>query len=485
MKTLFIYIAIIFLPLIANAQDYNMDNILGKENAALLNFQKEFSTDADQVDYLRQVGRRLELQLDEHPFHYRFYLVKDEVPSSYSLPGGYVYITTGLIPVLQNEDELAYILAHEMMHAQMRHHIKRCEQGVIPDVVAIPGNLLTTANRKLGTLVNAPINKYEAIVFHSYGRKFENDADKEGIALMAKAGYDPHAMFSALDRISKYIEISSQEVKDRSFFAEHPQVADRIQAVDKTLAELDWEPQSPIHHQFFAEFDGILLGNNPYDGVLLENQYLNPEYDFCVEFPAGWSATHIKSDVGAYDAKNNSAILVTLDIPTHTPKDAGDLFVQRLGNKCKTRLVNAENYSLNGEDAYKVSFECKSNGRKLQASIIWVRLEDKLVRLMGVSPEYMAKHVEQTALSLRSLTINEMLTFNANYYQVVNAREGENLEALCNRLGDGVNKEMVALINAKDNNEMLKAGEPIKIVVEQEYGLEYDYNDARHMIVSL
>lgn len=489
MKTLYISLIILMLPLIGNAQDLGLDFILGQENATLIDSYMELSTDDTKVNYIENVGKRLITELDDCSYYYQFQLVEDEIPNAFSLPGGYVYITTGLLPLLQNEDELAYILAHEIIHTKNRHHVRQLDKGIMPDVVAIPGNLLTTADRRLGCLVNAPINEYEAIIFHSYGNKFEYEADIESVKLLAKAGYNPNAMGNVLNRITKVIDLEPEQLKEKSFFAAHPATEDRLRKISKTLLALDCNSILTVSDDFVAKFDGTLLGNDPNNGVLINNQYLHPIYNFSVDLPENWSAIHAKTDVGAYDKENNTAILLTLDAPEYTPQSAGELFVNRLHRRCKTKLQSAGEYSVNGKEAYKVSFECKSISGTLQASIIWVKLDGKLVRLVGVYPENMSQYIDETAQSLRSLTNNEMLSFYAKHFQVVEAQDGESLEELSCRLGNKLDLEMTGLINAKDKNELLKAGESVKIVLDVDYGFDYqddiNNNDFSHSIVSL
>ena len=238
--------------------------------------------------YLTKVVNRLVSKLDKPLFDYKIQIVPDMSPNAFALPGGHLYITTGMIPILQNEDELACIMGHEVIHSNNRHSVQQIKKSILPKLLEVPGNLIGVLNEDLGDTFNKPIETSNKLLFASYGRKFETEADDEGVELAAKAGYDPYGMISSLSRLSKTIEVATNRAEEKSYFNDHPYTPDRTAAIENKMATLKNVPKKAISSSFLYEFDGILFGNDPSLGVTQENTFLHPELNFLIEFPKDW-----------------------------------------------------------------------------------------------------------------------------------------------------------------------------------------------------
>ena len=180
-KASLLVITVLFLPLILYSQSIELDKELGEQNAKMVELQMGIYEDVEKTEYIRRIGNRLISQLEDPLFDYQFHLVPDMAPNAFALPGGYVYVTTGLIPILESEDELGCILAHEIIHANSRHSIKQLKKSILPRLLEVPGNLIGLLNKDLGALFNAPIQTSNALLLASYSRGFETEADIEGI----------------------------------------------------------------------------------------------------------------------------------------------------------------------------------------------------------------------------------------------------------------------------------------------------------------
>ncbi len=141
-------------------------------------------------------------------FEFKFHLVDMEEPNAFALPGGHIYVTRGILPLIQTEDELAGIIGHEIMHVIQRHSVKQFNREIVPAVLKVPGNIINAITfSRLGNIINVPIDIIASPFIAKYSRKHEKEADDLGIDLAARAGYDPAQLANALERLSKEIEV--------------------------------------------------------------------------------------------------------------------------------------------------------------------------------------------------------------------------------------------------------------------------------------
>ena len=469
MKRSVFFIVMMLYPLLFFAQSILLDQALGEENAAMVEAQMGIYIDEEKTEYLRKVGNRLVSQLEEPLFEYQFHIVTDMSPNAFALPGGYLYVTTGLLPILESEDELACIVAHEIIHSNNRHSVQQLKKSILPSLLEVPGNLLGVLNEDLGAIFNAPIQTSNALLLSSYSRKYETEADEEGIQLAAKAGYNPDAMIKALSRLSKTVEFATGNEEQKSYFSDHPYTPDRTEAIEQQLAVLDWQQKAPISKNFLYAFDSVLFGNSPNKGVIRENQFLHPDLDFTIQFPKDWNIDNQPSNVGAYHPDQQAAVFVSIDDPELSPEQAGQKFIENMDSEYESKMTDANPYNFKGKDGYLVSFTDEVEAVTMFAYILWIPLEDKLFKLIGIAPIEYKPSLEKTASSLRVLTKEEKRSFKINLLRIVKARNSETIKTLSARVGNILNEELTAIINDKTEDEKSKKDELVKVVLSYNY----------------
>ena len=124
------------------------------------------------------IGQKLVSRLKNNPFEFKFFLADSPEPNAFALPGGYVYVTRGILPLVQTEDELAGIMAHEIIHVTERHSVKHMRRGLLGGVLQLPGNLINTVTRtQIGNILTTPIALTSKVFIAKYSRGQEREAD--------------------------------------------------------------------------------------------------------------------------------------------------------------------------------------------------------------------------------------------------------------------------------------------------------------------
>ncbi|MCC6767116.1 MAG: M48 family metalloprotease [Deltaproteobacteria bacterium] len=182
--------------------------------------------------YLRDIGTRLVARLDTERFPYRFYVVRDASLNAFAVPGGYVYVHSGLVLGVASEGELAGVLAHEIVHVGSHHAVRQQEKTALISYGTLLGLFLAIVHPALGAGALAAGTAAEL----KYQREFEQEADTIGLELMAPAGFDPAGMPTFLRRVLREQRLNPARVPP--YFLSHPLTEDRVAALEQRVGSL-------------------------------------------------------------------------------------------------------------------------------------------------------------------------------------------------------------------------------------------------------
>src|SRR5439155_13357366 len=163
-------------------------------------------------------------------FEYRFYVVQHPALNAFAVPGGYVFVFSGLLARLANDDELAGVLGHETGHVAAHHILRQQQQGQAWTAAALLGVLLSAVNPVIGAAAVGAAQTAQL----KYSREFEQEADYLGLRYASAAGYDPHALGSFFKTLLAESRVNPAGVP--AYMLSHPVTEDRIAHVDTTIA---------------------------------------------------------------------------------------------------------------------------------------------------------------------------------------------------------------------------------------------------------
>jgi len=143
------------------AQGISYDKKLGAENAILVEQEMGIYHHDSLSRLVNAVGQKLVSRLKNNPFEFKFFLVDSPEPNAFALPGGYIYVTRGILPLIQTEDELAGIMAHEIIHVTERHSVKQMRKGVIGGVLQLPGTVIKCLEHTSRVIVKSVYRKIQ------------------------------------------------------------------------------------------------------------------------------------------------------------------------------------------------------------------------------------------------------------------------------------------------------------------------------------
>lgn len=209
------------------------DVALGRRNAAQIEKQMPMLHDAQVLQYINGLGKKLaSFAPNDLPVYvWQFRVVNTNDINAFALPGGFVFVNRGTIVAAQDEAELAGVMAHEIGHVVMRHGTHQAsEKGLVEAPLSILGAILGSSGSIVGGLTRAGIGFGINSIFLKNSRDIEAQADEVGTYILYRAGYDPHAM-------AQFFQILQQKYPQQTiqFFSDHPNPGDRIKNVNEEI----------------------------------------------------------------------------------------------------------------------------------------------------------------------------------------------------------------------------------------------------------
>ena len=244
--------------------------------------------DARLQGYVEQLGRKLASTTARAGEPWTFTVLDSDVVNAFAVPGGYVYVTRGLLALAKDEAEVAGVLAHEIAHITARHSAQRQTRQTIAGILAA-GVGLVFGNDTLAQLAGLG----GTAVVASYSREQELEADQLGVETLHRAGYDPFAMATFLETLRRDSQYAGLRSGNRGgggfdFFASHPATEERVQrAADlaRAIPAGGARPRDP----YLAAVDGMVYGDSPENGYVRDRTFAHPQLGIAFTVPQGYS----------------------------------------------------------------------------------------------------------------------------------------------------------------------------------------------------
>ncbi|MCX6558092.1 MAG: M48 family metallopeptidase [Candidatus Aminicenantes bacterium] len=232
-------------------------------------------------DYINGVGQKMVPYSHRPNLKYHFAVLDTAVVNAFAAPGGYIYVTRGILALMGSEAELAVVLGHEMGHVAARHSMKQLSGQLLAQVGLAVGSILSKDIRKLAWLAGIGMQ----LLFLKFSRSDEYQADSLGIGYARQARYAPGEMlrfFTALENMSA----DSGGHGLPTFLSTHPMTSDRIAKVRELVSSQDAR-LAVKSEPYLSKLDGMVYGDNPKQGFLENGVFYHPEMAFQFAIPIG------------------------------------------------------------------------------------------------------------------------------------------------------------------------------------------------------
>ena len=422
----------------------------------------EFGLYDDQAlaDYIDHLGQSLAAVSHRTNLDYTFRLLDTPVLNAFAVPGGYVYVTRGILAYMNSEDELAGVMGHEVGHVAARHSAKQMSKGV----VASGFGLFTAISRVLPRVGSILLMPGELLLL-KYSRSDEIQADRLGVEYATKLGYNARDMsnfFQTLDRMA------AGEEQTPGFLSTHPNPGDRYTKVNELTTEwqekIDYQPLNLDPDDFLRRIDGIVYGGDPRQGFVDGNMFYHPELGFQIPIPSKWKVANAATYILIVSEKEDAYVQLSLG-EASSPAEAADAFMEEGG----IQLIRREPGFVNGLPAELVESMAGSGSDQIRILSYFIAKDDHVYVLHGVTatalyPGYVSKFVH-TMEGFESVTDPAILSISPRRVRVKPAPRDGRFDEVARALG--VSKDDmddVVSMNGRLPDDEVRRGDLIKII---------------------
>jgi len=298
-----------------------------------------------------------------------------------ALPGGYVYVTRGMLSHLNNEDQLATVLAHEIGHVAARHAARQAWQQQISQGLLLGGALLgQVAGLPAQDILNLG-GMATQMLFLRYSREDELEADKLSVEYASLAGYDPRQVIPFFQALNRIEQKEGQSVP--GFLSTHPNPGDRIQRI-RELAPASVAKRITADSRYLNEIDGLVVGEDPRQGFVERDVFYHPGLRFRFPVPRGFKVVNQPTQVIMVENQNH-AILGFTSTQERSLESAAARFLNQPG----LRVLERGPRRSGGFPAYAALADGKmDNGQVVRVMIYFIEYHGSIYNFVGyTSPQ--------------------------------------------------------------------------------------------------
>ncbi len=412
-------------------------------------------------DYVNGVGQKLAKQSHRPGLQYHFTVLDSPEVNAFALPGGYVYITRGILAYLNSEAEMAAVLGHEIGHVTARHGVRQQSAAQAANIGLTIASIFVP---EIGSNVGQQLsNVIGGALLSGYGREHELEADRLGAQYLARADYDPQAIISILRTLKnqelKDIELAKQEGREprrySGLFATHPDNDTRLKQVVGEADKL--APPAPFEgrEEFLRNIDGLVFGDSSDQGVVRNNRFYHADLGIALSFPETWQVHNLPDALVAVSPGGEVTMQMKMDQePRGTPAEYAHRLV---GYGAQTQLLD-----LNGLPAATFELSNTMGGVVYKDKYAYILVAQARAR-GGLSAHRDA--IFDTVRSFHTLTAEERKLVRPLSIRVINVRAGETYAKLAKGSPLGKSAEAyLRLMNAQYPDGEPHAGQAVKIV---------------------
>lgn len=445
------------LMLVSESQEINLGRGYDQDVVASIGLY----ADSGLQRWIQQFGARLAATSERPKLPWTFRVVDDPVVNAFALPGGYIYVTRGILAHVNSEAELAGVVGHEIGHVTARHSVSQMSKQQLAQLGLAIGTIASPEFERYAGLASAGLG----VLFLKYSRDDESQADELGLRYMRRANYDAREMphvFEMLTRVSQ----AQGGGRVPQWLATHPDPENRRGRIEQEIAAgpQDFAGTAVNRDTYLRRLDGLVFGDDPREGYFKGSQFFHPTLRFQMSFPDGWTTSNGKQAVQAVSPQKDAAVELTL-AKEASAAAASQAFLSQKGftSGIPTRT------SIGGLPGISAAFAATTDNGTLRGTALFVEYGGAVYRLVGYAtearwPAYQPV-AERTLGSFARLTDPAALGVQPQRISVVRAERRTSIAELARQRPSPAPVATLALLNQVEPDTPLESGRLVKWVV--------------------
>jgi predicted Zn-dependent protease len=438
---------------------------IGRQNHEQIRQQMGVYNDPELQRYVAEIGARLVRESHRPNLPWTFTVVDEAAVNAFALPGGFIYLTRGILPFLRNEAELAGVLGHEIGHVDARHSAEAYSKQLGAGLGLAVASVLAPQTQAFQGLAGAGLE----VLFLKYGREAELESDRLGVTYASTLGWDPRGVPGMLNTLARIENSSGTRRGIPNWALTHPPAADRVARVQEAVAAAPPSATSTNAAAFERHLDGLVYGDSREKGIVRGNEFLHPIMRFSLRFPEGWEIVNGAEQVVAQPDEQQGNRAMILQLAERTAGSIEQVATSQM-REGGWRQVSGQRTQVNGLDAYVGTYEGVSGETPVIVQAAHVRSGNQVFVVAGIATPQVFQSASRTFSSaigsFRALSQQEADRIQANRLDFYVVRPGDTWESIAkSRSGGAITASMAAIMNGNDPGTSPRPGERIRIVV--------------------
>jgi predicted Zn-dependent protease len=448
------------ISLISPSQEIQMGAQADKDVESSMGYYDDPALNA----YIDQVGQKLASVTEEPSLAWHFHVVDSPEVNAFALPGGYIYVTRGILAVVNNEAQLAGVMGHEEGHVTARHSAQQATNAQLANLGLGLGSIFSSSIRQYAGLAGQGLQ----LLFLSFSRSNETQADELGVRYTSRANWDPREIPATYQALGRLQAKSGSAVPN--FLATHPDPGNREQTTrqlaEQAIAGKDPKSLRVGTADYKAKIVGLVYGDDPRQGFFENGTFYHPGLRFQVTFPSGWKTLNSRSSVTAASADQKRAIQLSVVPSQGTASPSA--YVQALQQKNVAQVTGGGEQRVNGWPAWVGTVNTQnSDGTVSSLALAVVQRESgSYYQFIGAPGNGIANEFGSVLQSFREVSDPAKLDRQPDRLQLVTvSRSGQTVQSVAQSVKNlAVSVDDVAFLNNMETTTPVPQGYQLKVV---------------------
>ena len=410
--------------------------------------------------YVRDLGHEMAAVSERPDLPWTFRVVDEPMINAFALPGGFIYMTRGILAHFNSEAQLAAVMGHEIGHVTARHSVNQLSRQQLASLGLGIGSILSPEVAQFRGLLGAGMQ----LAFLRFSRNDERESDMLGLRYMTEVGYDPREaaeVFRMLSRAS-----GGEGSGPPEWLSTHPNPENREERIHELIAEMDVNPDAMTvdRAEYLQRLDGVVYGPDPRNGYFQGSTFLHPELRFRLSFPGGWQTVNQARAVVGQPEGGGAVMGLTL-AEEGSAEEGLQAFLSQEGLEAGT----TERRAINGHPAAWGRFRARTEQAVLMGTVAFVEYGGRVFQLMGYTTEDRYASY-RTAFQESFSTFDEvsdpaLLNVDPKRVEIVRLPGAMTLEEFDRRYPSTIPLDRLSVLNQVDEGQRMPAGHLVKRVV--------------------
>jgi predicted Zn-dependent protease len=339
---------------------------MGKETDAQIAQEYGFYADKELTAYVTKIGMTMAPLTHRPKLEYHFAVLDTPVVNAFAAPGGYIYVTRGILAMMNSESELATVIGHELGHVNARHSVVQMSKVMLAQVGLIAGSILSKDFAKYAGVASLGMQ----LLFLKFSRDDEREADKLGVDYARAGRFNSVEMIHFFTTLQRYGDLSGGHNSLPGFLSTHPLTSERIENVKKMVGENDLA--LPTNRPaYLRQIDGIVYGDDPRQGFVEGGSFHHPGLGFSFTPPQGWEVQNTPTQVTMAGDNGNAAIIFGAEASTEDVATYGRNKIAKIEGR---QDVSEQSATINGMSSFhQLCTVVQQNQDPVRARLAFIR----------------------------------------------------------------------------------------------------------------